>query len=80
MQVYYKYNKNDLSITIFYEAWNILYEYYNQDELNPKLKVTEEEGYNLYSNLTEEEKKKGVTINSIGDKSYEGLDFSSSIV
>ena len=38
LKVYYKYNKSDLSITIFYEAWNILYYYYNQDDLN-KIKI-----------------------------------------
>ena len=43
LQVYYKYNKSDLSITIFYEAWNILYDYYNEDSLKKSLKLTDEE-------------------------------------
>ena len=38
LQVYYKYNKSDLSITIFYEAWNILYNYYNDKQFK-KIKI-----------------------------------------
>ena len=59
-----------ISITIFYEAWNILYDYYNNEDLNSKLEITEEEIDKLYSNLTKEERKEYVIINLIGDKSY----------